>query len=277
MRVNSKLPTKGKRFCQTFDHSRDEEIPRQLDHVGSVSFLAGDESLLSNRVEKWPAAPEDTANFTLLLSEFRRQLDEQGRKDDVHYQLTMAGSAWVDDYSKYEWPKIHPLLDFINVMTYGLAPPGKTRPHSPLYQSSTETGKWSSTFNTDYAVKRYLAEGVPANKIIMGVPFYAMGWEAVPDVNNGLYQKPGSEPLAAPYTKLKNLKGFRLFRDTETRALWIFNPQTGVFWSFDDPDSLSVKMDYVRRMQLGGVMFWELSGDDENSSLLKAIYRGLRQ
>jgi chitinase len=221
--------------------------------------------------------PEDTANFTLLLSDFRRQLDEQGRKDDVHYQLTMAGSAWVDDYSKYEWPKIHPLLDFINVMTYGLAPPGKTRPHSPLYQSSTETGKWSSTFNTDYAVKRYLAEGVPANKIIMGVPFYAMGWEGVPDVNNGLYQKPGSEPLAAPYSKLKNLKGFRLFRDTETRALWIFNPQTGVFWSFDDPDSLSVKMDYVRRMQLGGVMFWELSGDDENSSLLKAIYRGLRQ
>ncbi len=60
-------------------------------------------------------------------------------------------------------------------------------------------------------------------------------------------------------------------------SAWIFNPQTGVFWSFDDPDSLSVKMDYVRRMQLGGVMFWELSGDDENSSLLKAIYRGLRQ
>src|SRR5260370_8983544 len=55
MRVNSKLPTKGKRFCQTFDHSRDEEIPRQLDHVGGVSFLGGDESLLSNRVEKWPA------------------------------------------------------------------------------------------------------------------------------------------------------------------------------------------------------------------------------
>jgi chitinase len=220
--------------------------------------------------------PEDTANFTLLLAEFRRQLDEQGEKDGVHYQLTIAGSAWVDDYSKYEWRKIAPLLDFINVMTYGLAPPGKTRPHAPLYKSSTERGELSETFNTDYAIKRYLAEGVPPNKIVMGVPFYGVGWEGVPAVNRGLYQKAVSPPRDAPYNKLKNLKGFREFRDEESKALWIFNPRTGVFWSYDDTEALAVKMDYVKRMRLGGAMFWELSGDDANSSLLKAIYRGLR-
>ena len=220
--------------------------------------------------------PEDTANVTLLLAEFRRQLDEQGQRDGVHYQLTIAGSAWVDDYTKYEWRKIAPLLDFINVMTYGLAPPGKTRPHSPLYRSSTEPGKWSDSLNTDYAIQRYIAEGVPANKIVMGVPFYGMGWNGVPNVNNGLYQKPGSAPLDATYNKLKTLQGFRLLRDPETKALWLFNSSSGVFWSFDDPDSLAVKMDYDKRTQLGGVMFWELSGDDQSSSLLKAIYRGLR-
>ncbi len=203
--------------------------------------------------------PEDTTNFTLLLAEFRRQLDEQGRKDGMRYQLTIAGSAWVDDYSK----------------TYGLAPPGKTRPHSPLYKSSTETGASSETLNADYAIKRYLAEGMPANKIVMGVPFYGMGWSGVPNVNNGLYQKPGSAPLDATYNELKRLQGFRLFRDPETKAPWLFNAGSGVFWSFDDPDSLSIKMDYVKRMQLGGVMFWELSGDDKDSTLLKTIYRGL--
>jgi hypothetical protein len=56
MGINSRLAAKSKGFGQTFDHSRDEEIPRQLDHVGSVSFLAGHEGLLSNRVEKWLAA-----------------------------------------------------------------------------------------------------------------------------------------------------------------------------------------------------------------------------
>jgi len=161
------------------------------------------------------------------------------------------------------------------VMTYGLAPPGKTRPHSPLYKSSTETGASSDTLNADYAIKRYLAEGMPANKIVMGVPFYGMGWSGVPNVNNGLYQKPGSAPLDATYNELKRLQGFRLFRDPETKAPWLFNAGSGVFWSFDDPDSLSIKMDYVKRMQLGGVMFWELSGDDKDSTLLKTIYRGL--
>ncbi|HEX8887550.1 MAG TPA: glycoside hydrolase family 18 protein [Pyrinomonadaceae bacterium] len=221
--------------------------------------------------------PEDKQNFTLLLAEFRRQLDEQGKLDRKHYQLTMAGSAWADDYEKYEWQKIHPLLDFINLMTYGLAPPGKTRPHSPLYKSSSETGKWSPTFNTDYAVTRYMKEGVPASKIVMGVPFYGMGWEGVPDINNGLYQKPTGDVRSEPYNKLKDLKGFHLYRDAETKALWIFNPQSKVFWSFDDPVSLSVKMDYVRQRGLGGVMFWEMSGDDQKGSLLKAIYRGLHK
>src|SRR6266849_392109 len=55
MRVNSELAAKSKGFGQTFYHSCDEEISRQLDRVGSVSFLATDESLLPNRVEEWPA------------------------------------------------------------------------------------------------------------------------------------------------------------------------------------------------------------------------------
>ena len=226
--------------------------------------------------------PEDTANFTLLLAEYRRQLDEQEKKDGLRYQLTIASSAWPDDYTKYEWQKIHPLLDFVNVMTYGLAPPGKTRPQSALYKSASETGEFAPTLNTDYAVTRYMQEGVPANKIVMGVPFYAHGWTGVPNINNGLYQKPGALAHGSigngseQYSKLKTLRGFHLFRDAETVSVSLFNPLTGVFWSFDDPTSLALKMDYVKKKNLAGVMFWELSGDDENSTLLKAIYRGLR-
>jgi chitinase len=218
----------------------------------------------------------------LLLAEFRRQLDEQGRKDGVHYQLTIASSAWADDYSKYEWRKIQPLLDFINVMTYGLAPPGRTRPQSALYKSAKDTGDMAATFNLDYVVTRYLQEGVPANKIVVGVPFYAQGWQGVPDVNHGLYQKAAGPARGSigegeeQYGKLKTLKGFRSFRDPDTESVWLFNPNTGVLWSFDDPATVAVKMEYVKKKNLAGVMVWELSGDDENGSLLKAIHRGLR-
>jgi chitinase len=226
--------------------------------------------------------PQDTANFTLLLAEFRKQLDEQGQKDGVHYLLTMAGSAWVDDYSKYQWREIYPLVDFINVMTYGLAPPGKTRPQSALYKSARDIADMGPTFNADYAVTRYMDEGVPAEKIVMGVPFYAHGWQGVPNIDHGLYQKAAGPAHGSigegdeQYYKLKSLKGFQLFRDPETASVWLFNPHTGVLWSFDDPISLAAKMDYVKRKNLRGVMFWELSGDDENGSLLRAIYRGLK-
>jgi chitinase len=228
--------------------------------------------------------PEDKANFTLLLTEFRRQLDQQGKRDGLHYELTMAGSAWPDDYEKYEWQRIHPLLDFINVMTYWEVPlPANTRPISPLYKSASETGRLAETINTDYAVTRYLKEGVPANKIVIGVPFYGLGREGVPDVNNGLFQKPAK--LAAgtwgkgyePYRNLKKMSGFRAFRDPAMQSPWLFDPAAGVFWSFDDPRSLAAKMDYVQQHALRGVMFWELTGDDEDGSLVKALYQSARR
>jgi chitinase len=37
-----------------------------------------------------PGRPEDKANYTLLLKEFRRQLDELGSADGRHYLLTIA-------------------------------------------------------------------------------------------------------------------------------------------------------------------------------------------
>ena len=55
---------------------------------------------------------------------------------------------------------------------------------------------------------------------------------------------------------------------------WLYNPATRVWISYDDPESVERKAEYVRRRGLGGVMFWELGGDD--GTLLRAIQRGLR-
>ena len=44
---------------------------------------------------------------------------------------------------------------------------------------------------------------------------------------------------------------------------------------YDDPQSIEIKSRYARDHGLGGVMFWELSQDDEQSSLLNAIHAGL--
>jgi GH18 family chitinase len=48
------------------------------------------------------------------------------------------------------------------------------------------------------------------------------------------------------------------------------------FWSYDDPASIGLKMDYVQALGLGGVMAWSLDGDDASGTLMNAVYQGLR-
>jgi chitinase len=52
---------------------------------------------------------------------------------------------------------------------------------------------------------------------------------------------------------------------------WLYNPDTGIMISYDDPLSLTLKAAYVVRNQLSGVAIWQLSADDDNHSLLAAL------
>jgi chitinase len=45
--------------------------------------------------------------------------------------------------------------------------------------------------------------------------------------------------------------------------------------TYEDPQSLGVKADYVRSNNLGGVMIWHLSADDAQHALLNALYSQL--
>jgi chitinase len=46
-----------------------------------------------------------------------------------------------------------------------------------------------------------------------------------------------------------------------------------VFFSYDGPDGVRAKADYVRAGGFGGIMFWELGGDD--GTQLRAIVDAL--
>lgn len=228
--------------------------------------------------------PEDTQNFTALLAEFRRQLNIQGAADGRSYLLTIAAPAGPDKISKIQINQIHPHLDFINLMTYDMhgAWENTTNFHSPLYGSPADPtysqGLWS-----DNAIQLWLNGGTPANKLVLGVPFYGRGWRGVPSGNNGLYQTgagaaPGTyEAGIEDYKVLKGLESsYSTFRDATTQSFWIYSPSAQIFWSYDDPVSMTTKMTYIKNRGLGGAMFWELTGDDAAGTLINAVYNGLR-
>ena len=221
--------------------------------------------------------PEDKQNFTALLAEFRAQLDAVG----AGRLLTIAAPAGSYYYSEIELADIHPHLDWINLMGYDFhgsweGKAGPTNHHAPLYSSAADP---SGVGGVHDAVQAYLAAPVPADKLILGLPFYGRGWSGVRDQNDGLYQKSKGFPRGQfergidDYERLAS-KGYPSFWDPVAEASWIFNGRT--FWSFDDPSSVINKGDYVKDLGLLGIMFWELSGDDPAGTLINAVAEGLQ-
>ena len=49
-----------------------------------------------------------------------------------------------------------------------------------------------------------------------------------------------------------------------------------VMISYDDAESIQAKVDYIVDYDLGGMMFWELSGDTRTNALTAVIAEGLR-
>ena len=66
--------------------------------------------------------------------------------------------------------------------------------------------------------------------------------------------------------------GFVRHEDAASGAAWLFDGTT--FWTFDDPRIMAAKAEYARQNRLGGIMFWELSGDTPDGELIAAIADG---
>ncbi|HET7126322.1 MAG TPA: glycosyl hydrolase family 18 protein [Lysobacter sp.] len=218
---------------------------------------------------------DDTANFTGLLAEFRRQLDAIR----PGLQLTVAVGAGIDKIRVTRPDLYAPYVDAINLMTYDFHGDWENRTnfHSALFDSPNDPSSGDAAlYNSNDAVQALLARGVPAAKINLGMASYGRGWTNVGSTNHGLYQGgvPASgseEPGVETYAILKTL-AWPAYRDGASMARWIYDGKT--FWSFDDPSTIADKMDYVQVQGLGGAFLWDFSGDDAQGSLLAAIKAG---
>jgi chitinase len=214
--------------------------------------------------------PEDKVNFTALAAEFRRQLDAVR----PGLLLTAAVPAEEEYYNNFELKEISKYLDYISLMAYDLHwnTEPETNFHSALFHDPADPSRppLDKRYG-DYAVRGFLRAGVPASKIILGVPFYGKGWMGGSDHNHGLYQ-PASGPAQSggSYRELKALPG-QADRHFYSHAVSCTVWYKEIFWSYDCPLSLHIKMSYVRHHDLGGVMFWELSQDSADSELLSIL------
>jgi len=243
----------------------------------------------------------DTQNFTLLLQEFRRQLNQLSLTTGKRYNLSFDGPAGAQNYVNINLPQAAAQVDFITIDGYNYAGSWDTQTNdaSSLYDSPQDPD-YGQQLDISDTVNAYLKAGVPASKYTMGVPLYGAGWTGVPNVNHGLYQSStglspvpladgtglctdwsGNEsgcdvlltPGLATYGTLVSLQanGYVPYFDPIRVAVSLYDPALTTFYTFDNPLTARLKARYIAARGLGGAYVWALKDDDPNGNMVKTL------
>lgn len=227
-----------------------------------------------------PHRPADRAGFTALVEELRRALDAEGQARGRKLLLTIAAGAFPDYLAHVDMARAQASLDLVNLMTYDfrLAEAGdEAGHHANLLPHPDDPRKLSAST----AVEQFLAAGVPASKLVLGVPFYGRAWRGVKGGRDALYRagKPARGLDVSTYPAIVALvgkQGWARGWDEQAQAPYLWNARGGLFVSYEDPQSLHAKGRFVRAQGLAGLMFWECHADP-TGVLLDALVDGLRE
>jgi chitinase len=248
-------------------------------------------------------SPNDVANATALLQEFRRQLDALGR----HYLLTVdIPGGNIHSTGSWQLPQVARTVDWIDMMAFDYH--GSWDPltdfNSPFGLDPLEPavggGAIQWTWNTTGSVAYFLANGVPRDKLVVGIPFYGKEYNGVGPANDGLYQQHGAVPgndsptyhdlvdtgladanltVIGPTAVSRNAKGVNGFTrhvDLAAGAPWLYNPllDGGTFISYVDPAAVRERVALTDALGLRGDFAWEISNDDNANDLADALGHG---
>lgn len=223
--------------CLTNSAARENMVKNVLQTVSDLSLDGVDVDY-----EDWAWGASDAnvarqAGFLDLVTRLREALP------DGVLSSALAGNALQNGWYSQE---IVSKLDYVTLMAYD------------------KTGTWSSTIGPhapyDYFVElceACITQGIPAEKIVPGVPFYGR---------------------AFPYGKSENARDYSYseivsaYPGSENS-----NSIDGEYLWYDGLPMIADKCSYVKTNSLGGIMIWEITMDstDAKKSLLNAINSNL--
>lgn len=168
-------------------------------------------------------------------------------------------------------------LDRFNVMAYDyhgpFDQPKLTGVNAPL---NRDTDPASTLFIAE-TLNNYLNNGVPASKIVLGMPTYGHSYAGVtnlsksdtgpgkPFVSAGPAGPSTGSPGLLAYFEIGDMiatNQLTFGTDSPTSTAYGFNLNTNEWASFDTPDTIALKVALAKERNLLGVMLWAIDDDE---------------
>ncbi|KAK8116790.1 uncharacterized protein PG998_005071 [Apiospora kogelbergensis] len=220
---------------------------------------------------EYPTNEQEASDMVALFAAIRAELDSYSERNklDYHFLLTAAVPAGPKNYNIMKLADMAKYLDTFNLMAYDYAGSfsDATGHQANLYPD--QGNEKATPFSTDRAVTDYIAAGVPANKIVMGMPLYGRAFEATAGAGqsfSGIGE--GSWEQGIWDYKVLPKAGAVVTKDDKVGATYSYDAAKREFISYDTPDMVKAKVTYATGKGLGGSMFWEASGDKEGADSL---------
>ncbi|CAM1507084.1 Fc.00g067250.m01.CDS01 [Cosmosporella sp. VM-42] len=223
---------------------------------------------------EYPANPTEANNYVLLLQEVRAALNQYATDNKLSYKflITIAAPAGPANYNVMNLNSMNQYVDAWHLMAYDYAGSWDTTTGHQANVFLSNTNPIATKFSTEKAINDYIKAGIPANKIVMGLPLYGRSFANTAGLGK-TYQGLGGGSIE---------NGIYLFRDMpRPGAVISFDAAAGAGWTYDNTKkelvtydsipSAKYKASYISRRGLGGAVFWEASGDKTGSKSLVRI------
>ncbi|KAG0197421.1 hypothetical protein BGX33_000685 [Mortierella sp. NVP41] len=242
-------------------------------------------------------SPQDSANYLLLLKELRAQLDLEFPTKQKLITAAVRVQPFDDASGKpmKDVSAFVPYFDWISIMAYDIMGSwsATTGGNAPFGTPSPP----GEPFSVVQSINSWRSAGWPADKLVMGTAFYGRALTATVNMDTQVpitmyAPHTGTVPKGGPgdsneqnalcnegtafsgFWKWKELRtgplsagptspaaGWTRHWDSEAQIPWLFNAGTKMFISYDDVQSLTVKVNHVKSSGLRGVMLWDMSYD----------------
>ena len=211
-----------------------------------------------------PANSRDRANVTKLVRDIRAEFSKPMRPQPLYISMAVTAGNWAGQWLNYD--ELQNYVDWFGCMSYDFhgAWTNHSGHNSPLYAGD-------GCGSVDDGI-RYLTHtrGLPAAKVLLGVPFYARGF-----LSSGLYEPSSGDGGEFPYAEIPALlaSGWTRFWDDVALVPYLLNSDNTKLISYDDSLSVRYKAEYAVDKNLKGVMIWALGQDfiDGDQPLLRAV------